>query len=183
MDRIATTTLGSILLVASLCHGQSLGDAARNNRNQKAKDGSTAAKVITSDDFSGAPDVTLHLVPGTTSTGQGTVVAPGRGKHSYLVTSLDATRFVNGGVLHITITVGDGASEASFDLYPQGMPLPSEGMPNSLAGAHNIRSGAGAKIDYHFDHGSVFQLAAEGSWNSKPGDGNTYSFVVEVGNP
>ena len=182
MHRCAPVVLGSMLLIASTCHGQSLADAARENRKQKSKDGETATKVITSDDFSAPADVTIHLVPGTTSTGQGTVAAPGRGKHAYLVTNLDATRFTGGGVLHITITVGDGVSEASFDLYPQGGRLPSEGIPNSLASAHNVRSGAGAKIDYHFEHGSVFQLAAEGSWNSKPGDTNTYSFVVDVGN-
>ena len=78
------------------------------NRKQKPKDGGAATKVITSDDFSASPEVTIHLVPGTTSTGQGTVVAPGRGKHSYLITNLDATRFTNGGVFNITITVGDG---------------------------------------------------------------------------
>lgn len=182
MQRSGRIVLGPILLVASICHGQSLADAARENRKQKAKDGDTASKVITSDDFSAPPDITIHLVPGTSSTGQGTVAAPGRGKHAYLITNLDATRFTSGGVLHITITVGEGVSEASFDLYPQGARLPSEGMPNSLASAHNIRSGAGAKIDYRFDHGSVFQLAAEGSWNSKPGDSNTYSLVVDVGN-
>jgi hypothetical protein len=171
-----------MLLFASICYGQSLADAARENRKQKVKDGEPSTKVITGDDFSAPPDVTIHLVPGATSTGQGTVAAPGRGKHAYLITNLDATRFTGGGVLHVTITVGDGASEASFDLYPQGARLPSEGMPNSLASAHNVRSGAGAKMDYRFDHGGVFQLAAEGSWNSKLGDTNNYSFVVDVGN-
>lgn len=183
MRRVTSNVLGAMLLIASLCHGQSLADAARENRKQRVKDGDGATRVITSDDFSGSPEVTIHLVPGTSSTGQGTVVAPGRGKHAYAVTNLDATRFSGGGVLHITITIGDGVSEASFDLYPQGARLPSEGMPNSLASAHNVRSGAGAKIDYRFDHGSMFQLAAEGSWNSKPGDKNTYAFVVDTGNP
>lgn len=182
MRRVAPIVFVPIVLAASFCHGQSLADAARENRKQKTKDGSAATKVITSDDFSAPSQVTIHLVPGTTSTGEGNVVAPGRGKHGYVITNLDATQFTNGGVLHITITAGNGASEASFDLYPQGASLPSEGLPNSLAGAHNVRSGAGAKIDYHFDHGSVFQFAAEGSWNSKPGDTNTYSFVVDVGN-
>ena len=183
MHRVTANVLGAMLLITSFCHGQSLADAARENRKQKAKDGDAATKVITTDDFSAPPDVTIQLVPGTTSNGQGTLVAPGRGKHSYTVINLDATRFTSGGVLHITITVGDGASEASFDLYPQGARLPSEGMPNSLASAHNVRGGAGAKIDYRFDHGGVFQLAAEGSWNSKPGDKNTYTFVVDMGNP
>lgn len=180
MHRVALT-LGSILLIATICHGQSLADAARENRKQKAN--GSAAKVVTSDDFSAPPDVTIHLVPGTTSTGQGTLIAPGRGKHNYSVINLDAARFTGGGVLHITITVGDGVSDASFDLYPQGAHLPSEGLPNPLVNAHNVRSGAGAKIDYRFDHGSTFQLAAEGSWNSKAGDTNNYNFVVEVGNP
>ena len=181
MHRVILNALGAMLLIASVCHGQSLADAARENRKQKTKDADATARVITGDDFSGPQEVTIHLVPGTSSTGQGTVVAPGRGKHGYAVTYLDATRFTGGGVLHITITVGDGASEASFDLYPQGARLPSEGFPNSLAGAHNVRSGAGAKIDYRFDHGGIFQLAAEGSWNSKPGDKNDYTFVVDTG--
>lgn len=181
MRRVASIFLSLVLLLATICHGQSLADAARENRKQKAN--GNASKVVTSDDFSGAPNVTIQLVPGTTATGQGTLVAPGRGKHSYLVTNLDATRFPNGGVLHITITVGTGPSEASFDLYPQGLGMPTEGMPSSLAGAHNIKSGAGAKMDCRFDHAGVFQLAAEGSWNAKPGDTNTYNFVVEVSNP
>jgi len=141
MHRSARILLGSMLLSASICHGQSLADAARDNRKQKAKNGNAAARVITSDDFSATPEVIIHLGPGTTSTGQGTVVAPGRGKHCYLVTMLDATRFTSGGVLHVTITVGNGASEASFDLYPQGVPLPSEGMPNSLTGAQYTKRG------------------------------------------
>lgn len=183
MHRVSPIVLGTMLLITSFCQGQSLADAARENRKQKAKDGSAPTKVITTDDFSAAPDVTIHLVPGTTSTGQGTLVAPGRGKHHYVVTNLDATRFLNGGTFHILITAGTGASEASFDLYPQGVPLPSEGFPQSLAGTHNVASGASAKIDYRFSHGGVFQLAAEGSWNAKLGDTNTYTFVVEVGNP
>lgn len=182
MRRIAIGAVATTLLAASLCYGQSLADAARANRKQKADAGNSTAKVITSDDLSGPSDVTLHLVPGTTSSGQGTLIAPGRGKHSYSVTHIDASKFVNGGVLHISITAGTGASEASFDLYSEGARLASEGFPNPLASAHNIPSGGSAKIDYRFDHGTEFQFAAEGSWNAKAGDTNTYSFVVEVGN-
>jgi hypothetical protein len=165
-------------LIGGTGYGQSLADAARANRQQK---GTAPTKVLTSDDLAGTstPD-TIQLTPGSSSTGQGTLVAPGRGKHSYRVIMLDASRFVNGGTIHITITAGDGESEASFDLYPQGLPLPSEGFPNSLANAVNVHSGSGAKINYHFAHGAVFQFAAEGSWNSKAGATNTYSFVVDV---
>jgi hypothetical protein len=179
MQRIALKVLCIVPLIGSIAYGQSLADAARANRKQK---GDAPAKVITGDDLVATPTPeVIQLIPGTTSTGQGTLVAPGRGKHSYQVIVLDASRFLNGGTIHIMITVGDGASEASFDLYPQGLPLPSEGFPNSLANAVNIHSGSGAKINYRFAHGAVFQFAAEGSWNSKAGATNTYNFVVDVG--
>jgi len=178
MQRVAVKGLCIVLLLGSVCYGQSIADAARANRKQK---GDAPAKVLTSDDLvaTSTPEI-IQLIPGSSSTGQGTLVAPGRGKHSYRVIQLDASRFVTGGTIHMTITVGDGESEASFDLYPQGLPLPSEGFPNSLANAVNVRSSAGAKINYRFAHGTVFQFGAEGSWNSKAGATNTYSFVVDV---
>jgi hypothetical protein len=181
MNLAAPRVLGAMLLLASICHGQSLADAARDNRKQKT--GDAATKVIDSDDLSAPSDTIIHLVPGTSSSGQGTLVAPGRGKHNYVITQLDTTKFTSGGTLHISINVGDKTSEASFDLYPQGSRTPLSGFPKPLASAHNIRSGDSANIDYHFDHGSMFQFAAEGSWNAKAGDTNTYSFTVDVGNP
>lgn len=183
MHRAAAIVLVPMLFLASIGHGQSLADAARANRQQKAQDGSASTKVITGDDLTAkSDDVTIRLVPGSASTGQGTLVAPGWGKHSYLATNLDAMQFPNGGVLHITITLGDGPAEASFDLYSQGARLPEKGFPDSLAGAHSVKSGATAKIDYRFDHGAIFRLAAEGSWNAKAGDANSYNFVAQVGN-
>ena len=183
MQRAALKSLCTVLLIVFLTggagYGQSLADAARANRKQK---GAAPTKVLTGDDLvpTSTPEI-IQLIPGSSVTGQGTLVAPGRGKHSYQVILLDASRFASGGTIHITITVGDGESEASFDLYPQGLPLPSEGVPNSLANAVNLRSGAGARINYRFTHGAVFQFGAEGSWNSKAGAANTYSFVVDVG--
>ena len=178
MQRVALKGLCIVLLVGGTGYGQSLADAARANRQQK---GAAPTRVVTSDDLdaTSTPE-TIRLIPGSSATGQATLVAPGRGKHSYRVIQLDASRFVNGGTIHITITVGDGESEASFDLYPQGLPLPSEGFPKSLANAVNIHRGSGAKINYRFAHGAVFQFGAEGSWNSKAGATNTYSFVVDV---
>jgi hypothetical protein len=165
------------VLPGSTAYGQSLADAARANRKEK---GAAPARVVTSDDLAATSSETMQLIPGSSANGQGPLVAPGRGKHNYRVVMLDASRFVSGGTIHITITLGGGESEASFDLYPQGTPLPSEGYPNSLARAVNIRSGSVAKINYRFDHGTVFQFGAEGSWNAKAGATNTYSFVVDV---
>jgi hypothetical protein len=182
MQRVALKSLCIFLLIFLLIdgtgYGQSLADAARANRKQK---GAAPTKVITGDDLveTSTPE-TIQLMPGTSATGQGTLVAPGRGKHSYRVIRLDASRFVGGGTIHITISLGDGESEASFDLYPQGMPLPTEGFRHSLATAINVGSASSAKIDYRFAHGTVFQFGAEGSWNAKAGATNTYSFVVDV---
>lgn len=125
-------------------------------------------------------DSVAQLLPGSKFTGEGTLVAPGRGKHSYRIVNLDATRFVNGGTLHITVTVGDGASNGSFDLYPQGAQVPAEGSPNSLANVWNVARASSRNITYHFDHGTVFQFRAEGDWNSEAGTTNTYSFIVDV---
>jgi hypothetical protein len=169
------------MLIAGMGHAQSLADAARTNRKQKAREGTTAAKAITDDDLAAPPDVTIRLVPGATSTGSGALLAPGLWKHRYSITNLDATRFPNGGVLHIEITLGDGPAEASFDLYSKGARLPSDGFPNPLANAHDVPSGSTARIDYRFDHGTAFRLCAEGSWHAKAGDRNIYNFTVNVG--
>src|SRR5579864_9014024 len=111
MQRVALTSLCIVLLIGSTGYGQSLADAARANHKQK---GAVPTKVLTGDDLvaTSTPE-TIQLIPGSSATGQGTLVAPGRGKHSYRVIRLDASRFVNGGTIHITITVGDGESEAS----------------------------------------------------------------------
>ena len=182
MQRVALKSLGIVLLIGSTCYGQSLADAARANRKQKGQEGATATKVVSDDDIAAATDVTIHLVPGATSTGGGMLLAPGMWKHSYSITNLDAKRFSNGGVLHIEITLGNGPAEASFDLYSQGARLPSGGFPNPLANAHDVPGGSTAKIDYRFDRGATFRLAAEGSWHAKAGDRNSYSFTANVGN-
>jgi hypothetical protein len=49
-----------LLLVCTLCAGQSLGDAARQNRQQKKAAASTAKKVYTADDMSNPAPATAH---------------------------------------------------------------------------------------------------------------------------
>ncbi|HTD24248.1 MAG TPA: hypothetical protein VK738_16435 [Terriglobales bacterium] len=180
MQRLTSGILSILLLIGSVCCGQSLGDAARKVRKQQGKNGSSPTKVFTSDDVSVNPDTTVRLVPGESFSGQGTLIAPGDGKHKYRLIRLDASRFVNGGTLHISITVGSGNSDASFDLYPQGTPLPVDGFPKSLAHAWGVPRMSSAKIDYRFDQATVFLLGAEGDWPSKAGATNTYSFLVSV---
>ena len=180
MRRVIQRILFVLLLISGLSYSQSLGDAARENRKQQNKTGSSPRKVFTNDDVSVTPDTIAHLVPGESYSGQGTLIAPGMWKHNYRLIRLDASRFVNGGTLHITIRVGDGKSDASFDLYMQGAQIPVGGFAKSLAHAYDVPRTSSAKINYHFDQGTVFLLGAEGNWNSKAETTNTYRFVVDV---
>jgi hypothetical protein len=58
-------------------------------------------------------------------TGSGVLVAPGQGKQMYNVHEIDVSSFKSGGILLVDITMGDGESAGSFDLFPEGVPLPS----------------------------------------------------------
>jgi hypothetical protein len=178
MERVALRALCVVLLIGT-GYSQSIADAARDNRKQQPKK-AAPAKVISNDDISSTPDMIAHLVPGSNYDGQGALVAPGRWKHDYRVIRLDTSRFPNGGTLHITITLGNGPSDASFDLYSMGAPLPTDGFAKSLAHAWDVPRNSSAKIDYRFHHGEVFLLGAEGNWDSKAGTTNTYSFTVNV---
>ena len=64
--RIPSLILLSVLFLASLCHSQSLADAARKNRAQKEANSAKAAKVIETDDISTTPDATYAPVAGQT---------------------------------------------------------------------------------------------------------------------
>ncbi|SRR5258708_6524693 len=55
VQRIVPTILLALLPVGGLCHRQSLGEAARQTRLQKQKNGTPAKRVITSDDLSTDP--------------------------------------------------------------------------------------------------------------------------------
>jgi hypothetical protein len=54
--RIVPGILPTLLLIGGLCHGQSLGEAARQVRQQKQKNETAAKKIIDTDDLSPTPD-------------------------------------------------------------------------------------------------------------------------------
>jgi hypothetical protein len=56
MRRMLLRVLPALLLVSSLCHGQSLGETARQLRQQKNTSRTAAKKVVTTDDLSPSPD-------------------------------------------------------------------------------------------------------------------------------
>jgi hypothetical protein len=113
--------------------------------------------------------------------GHGELVAPGYGKHRYTLTAIDTRDFPAGGTLEVEVTVGLGESDASFDLFPPGVPVPTEGYPEgSVARQYDVPRGATARLSYRFSHGQTFQLGAEGNWFSREGTGNTFRFRAQV---
>ena len=56
MRRTLPTILPTLFLIGGLCHGQSLGETARQMRQQKQKDGTAAKRVIDTDDLSPSSD-------------------------------------------------------------------------------------------------------------------------------
>jgi len=82
---------------------------------------------------------TIELIPAApTGTFAGTLVAPGFNRQAYQVTCIDASAFAAGGWLVFDITMGDGESAGSFDLFPEGFPIPTDGSPvGTLGGAYD----------------------------------------------
>jgi hypothetical protein len=112
--------------------------------------------------------------------GHGEVVAPGYGKHRYTLTAIDTTDFPAGGILEVEVTVGPGESDASFDLFPSGVPLPTEGYPHgSVAHQYDVPKEGTATLSYRFSQGQVFHLGAEGNWFSREGAVNTFRFRAQ----
>jgi hypothetical protein len=113
--------------------------------------------------------------------GQGELIAPGYGKHGYTLLAIDTRAFSDGGILGVEITVDRGECDASFDLFPPGIPIPTEGYPQgSIAHLYDVPKGSSGRLSYRFSQGQVFQLAAEGNWFSKEGARNTFRFRAEV---
>ena len=108
--------------------------------------------------------------------------APGQGLQDYTVVEIDTTAFKDGGVLTITISVGDAESAGSFDLYDGETELPTEGPPrDALTSAWDVPANTQGKIEYPFEKGKVFKLGATGSWLSEKGKVNGFlaEFSVE----
>ena len=110
--------------------------------------------------------------------------APGPGFQDYTVVEIDTTAFKDGGVLTITISVGDAESPGSFDLYDGNTELPTEGAPNSaLTSAWDVPPSTKGTIEYSFQQGNVFRLGATGSWLSEKGEINGFLAEISVEPP
>lgn len=111
----------------------------------------------------------------------GELVAPGRGRQSYTLFLIDTSDFNGGGILKFRVTLGTGESDASFDLFPEGVAIPTEGRAlESVATLYDLPRGGSGTLSYQFSVGQVFQFGATGNWFSPLGSTNTFSFTVTV---
>jgi hypothetical protein len=110
----------------------------------------------------------------------GVLTAPGYGAHKYQIVHIDTRDFAKGGTLRIDIQVGNGRSNASFDLFSENAIVPTAGSPGSLAGAHDIGRNSGSSMEYQFFKGEIFQFGAEGNWFSDKGTQSHYSIKAYI---
>ncbi len=118
-----------------------------------------------------------------TLTGSGTLTAPGYNNHAYTFVNIDASQFTSGGKISISITLGNGVSSASYDLYQASYIPVTIGQPqNSLVNAYDVSPGSTTNLAYSFGPGSSnqFKLGLEGNWFSPAGSTNTYTYTIVI---
>jgi hypothetical protein len=109
--------------------------------------------------------------------GNGTVPAPRGAQTSYSQTSLNLANYAVDGRLTIQITVGNGGSPATFELFPANTTFSSNGAPSArpLASATNVAAGGCATLTYNFSQAGSFILAVTGASGS-----NTFQYSAYV---
>ena len=112
--------------------------------------------------------------------GSGVIVAPGQGKQIYNVHEIDVSSFDSGGILLVDITLGDGESAGSFDLFPEGVPLPHGSPKGSVARSYDVPSGESRTMTLQFAKGQVFRFGASGNWFSEKGTTNEFRFEARA---
>ncbi|NWG06406.1 MAG: hypothetical protein HXY35_06925 [Chloroflexi bacterium] len=123
--------------------------------------------------------VLTHAQP--KGTAEGVLTAPGHGKQNFTIVPIDVTDFQSGGTLTVEITLGNGESDGSFDLFPEGAVIPTEGrVENSVAALYDLKHGESGTLTYKFDSGQVFQFGATGNWFSREGATNTFTVTAMV---
>ena len=111
----------------------------------------------------------------------GTITGPGKNNQLYRITTLDTRAFTRGGTIFIKIRLGRGECHGSFDLFPQGAAIPSQGYPReSLQRAYNIQSGSAVTMTHRFRRGEIFKFGATGNWTSRRGSKNSYAVIFEI---
>jgi hypothetical protein len=107
--------------------------------------------------------------------------APGHNVHDYTLLPIDTTAFTNGGTLEIEVRVEPGSPIAgSFDLYPPGATIATQGYPTSAASAYNVAPGGTDRLIYRFARGEVVTFAVEGNWFGEKGLRSTITYKASV---
>lgn len=111
-----------------------------------------------------------------------TIVAPGRGNHNYNIYYIDTTAFAAGGTLELQIQIDRNSStDASFDLFPANVSIPTSGGPTSaIQGRHDVRRGGSTLLSYPFPVGKIVVLGMEGNWFSPKGATGRVHFRATV---
>lgn len=111
----------------------------------------------------------------------GVLTAPGSGYQKYKITCIDVTSFPQGGRLVIEISLSNGVSGGSFDLFPHNVPIPTQGRPDdSLVGQYDISPNSSTRMFHYFESGTIFQFGATGNWYSPKGSTNFYKVNAHV---
>jgi hypothetical protein len=111
-----------------------------------------------------------------------TYTAPGMNFQCYTVYNIDLSSFSGKGILKIKTKIDEHGCPGSFDLFPGGFLLPTEGRPEgSLAGDYDVMPDfPNGKIEYEFEGGQIFQFCATGSFFAEKGMTNDYSFTATL---
>lgn len=126
----------------------------------------------------------------------GRLIAPGYRKQRYEVTCIVVPGYLIGaggqaygetlaepgsGKLTLSIKVGGGASNASFDVFPAGVAIPTDVPRGSIAGRYDIRKGRSTSMRLSVGpKAHVFNFGATGNWFSDEGTTNSYSVEVTL---
>lgn len=143
--------------------------------------GNLPTPTVSASKNSARPDVLILTRAQPSAAADGELTAPGYGKQQHQIIAIDVTDFSSGGTLVIDISLGDGESDGSFDLFPENAVLPTEGrVKNSVAALYDLKHGESGTLTYHFNAGQVFQFGATGTWFSREGATNIFTITATV---
>ncbi|MEM6624144.1 MAG: hypothetical protein AAF674_18125 [Pseudomonadota bacterium] len=138
-----------------------------------------------------AVNATSYKRRSKTYTFAGVLWGPGMRKQRYTVTCLKLDGWyrtgsrasVHSATLVLEIKTGTGQSSASYDVYPPGVPIPTEGRPRgSIRGTYDVRPGRTRtmriKLGKHPQR--ALRFGATGNWFSEEGLNNTYEVKAYV---
>jgi len=119
-----------------------------------------------------------------TLTGTGTLYATPVGTQNYTTqVQIDTTGYLAGGTINMRVTLGNGTSAGSYDLYKNSITIGSNNRPlNSLAGAYDTAPGTTTNLSYQFPGSASdkYIFGIEGNWFSATNATNTFDYQITI---